>query len=276
MAKTSQTAFLLANSGVTETNAYKQELDRIQRRLLADPGDGDALGRAGTLLYEMGRFPEAIAHLKKLLSTHRCPLCKAGRTHYRVFMQLADCYAALNDFQLSEQYYQTAVDLAPARADAYLGLGTLAMRKEQFDRASKFFQIAGDFQPDCSEAFAGLAMIHHQGAEYAEAFEMYLKCLELDTDNLVALLGLFQTSCEMGNFSQIIYYLEIYLSIHQDDTSVLFCLASLYAKEGRLSDARQATMKVLAMEPHKPEAVKLLAELKDGQTETGHRSGAGT
>ncbi len=266
MTKASQTAFRPADPGTTETITHEKELACIQRCLIADPGDGDALGRAGTLLYEMGRFAEAIAHLKKFLSSRRCPLCKAGRTHYHVFTQLADCYAALDDFPQSERYYQTAVDLAPARADAYLGLGTLAMRREQFDRARKFFQIAGDFQPDCSEAFAGLAMIHQQQTEYTEAFEMYLKCLELDTDNLVALLGLFQTSCEMENFSQIIYYLEIYLAGHRDDTSVLFCLASLYAKEGRLSDARQAVMKVLTLEPNKPEAVELLTELEDADT----------
>ncbi len=266
MIEASQTAFRPTDQGATETNACEQELDRIQRRLLANPGDGDALGRAGTLLYEMGRFSEAIAHLKKFLSSRRCPLCKAGRTHYRVFAQLADCYAALDDFPQSERYYQSAIDLAPTRADAYLGLGTLAMKREQFEQARKFFLTAGDFQPDCSEAFAGLAMIHQQRAEYAKAFDMYLKCLELDTDNLVALLGLFQTSCEMGNFSQIIYYLEIYLDGHHDDTSVLFCLASLYAKEGRLSDARQAVMKVLALEPNKPEAVELLVELENADT----------
>ncbi|MCK4625641.1 MAG: hypothetical protein KAV00_10050, partial [Phycisphaerae bacterium] len=108
--------------------------------------------------------------------------------------------------------------------------------------------------------------IHQQRAEYAKAFDMYLKCLELDTDNLVALLGLFQTSCKMENFSQIIHYLEIYLAGHHDDTSVLFCLASLYAKEGRLSDARQAVMEVLALEPNKPEAVELLGELEEAGT----------
>jgi tetratricopeptide (TPR) repeat protein len=282
MAEASQTACRPFDSGAAETAAGEQELTCIQRRLLSEPGDRDALGRAGTLLYEMGRFEEAIAHLERSVSLCQCPLCRsdnrneeshqadkshpeADDTHYQIFTQLADCYAALNDYQNSENYYHTAVTLVSDRAEAYLGLGTLAMRRQQFDRARAFFQMAGDFHPDCSEAYGGLAMVHQHRKEYDKAFDMYLKCLELDTDNLVALLGLFQTSCEMENFSKIIHYLEIYLEGHPSDTSVLFCLASLYAKEGRFADATEAVAKVLVLEPNKPEAAELLAELKDAE-----------
>ncbi len=278
MAEASQTASRGLEPGATETALRERELTRIQMRLLAEPGNRDALVRAGTLLYEMGRFAEAIAHLERSVSLCQCPLCRSGKAHqadkshpkdddtqYQIFTQIADCYAALNDYQNSENYYHTAITLVPDGADAYLGLGTLAMRRRKFDLAREFFQTAGDFHPDCSEAYGGLAMVHQHRKEYDKALDMYLKCLELNTDNLVALLGLFQTSCEMGNFSQIIRYLEIYLDGHPSDTSVLFCLASLYAKEGRLHDATEAVAKVLALEPDKPEAAELLAELEDAE-----------
>jgi tetratricopeptide (TPR) repeat protein len=251
------------------TGGNAEELAFLREHLLAEPSDPDALVRAGALLYQTGRFEEAAAHLNKAMAcSHRPPRDGNGKTsedaidlHHRILLQLGDCHAALDDFQQSERYCLAALALAPDRAGPHVSLGTLAMQDGQVDRARDFFQKARQLQPDCSEAYAGLAMIHQQRREHSMAFEMYLRCLELDTNNLVALLGLFQTSCQMGSFSQIIHYLETYLAKHPEDTSVLFCLASLWAKEGRFSEARQAVLDVLTQEPDKPEAADLLAEL---------------
>ena len=135
------------------------------------------------------------------------------------------------------------------------------------EAARSFFCTARDLEPDCPEAYGGLAMVHQQREEHSAAFEMYLRCLELDADNLVALLGLFQASCAMGSFSRIIGYLETYLRRHPQDTSVLFCLASLYAREGRLSEARRSAIDVLRADPHKREAADLLAKVTEAMTE---------
>ena len=105
-------------------------------------------------------------------------------------------------------------------------------------------------------------MIHQERQEYPQAFEMYLRCLEIDGDNLIALLGLFQTSCQMGTFSKITHYLEEYLETHPDDQSVLFCLASLYARDGQAIQAKQTLLTVLACDPNKTEAVDLLREVE--------------
>ena len=137
------------------------------------------------------------------------------------------------------------------------------MQAGQLEQAQRFFETARDLQPECGEAYGGLAIIHQKRLDHSAAFEMYLKCLELDTDNFMALLGLFQTSCEMGTFSKIIHYLEVYLIRNPADTSVLFCLATLYAREGRLHEARRATLEILAHEPDKEGAAELLAELDD-------------
>jgi Fe2+ or Zn2+ uptake regulation protein len=45
--------------------------------------------------------------------------------------------------------------------------------------------------------------------------------------------------------------------------SVLFCLAALYAREGRLQHARQSLLGVLALAPDKPEAEDLLRQVEE-------------
>ena len=94
------------------------------------------------------------------------------------------------------------------------------------------------------------------------AFDYYLKSLELDGDNLTALLGMFQMSCKMGSFSKVIYYLEIYLKSHPNYTSVMFSLAALYMKQGQTSDCRKLLDRILAAEPDNKDALALRQELE--------------
>ena len=122
--------------------------------------------------------------------------------------------------------------------------------------------MACRLEPDCAKAYAGLGLVAQQKGDYQQAFEMYLKCLKRDTDNLTALLGLFQTSCQMGSFEKIIHYLEVYLDMHPADGSVMFSLAALYMKDGRLEEARKVLLGVLVLEPANKEAANLLEEVE--------------
>lgn len=191
-----------------------------------------------------------------------------SRDGYLKLKEMGDCYAALSDLDRARQCYQAAADLDPDRPEAYVGLGALAVQSEDFAAALAAFETARDLDPACAEAYAGLALVSQQEQDFPAAFDWYLRCLECDGDNLAALLGLFQASCRMGTFAKIINYLEIYLRKHDDDTSVLFCLATLYAREGQLDLARSAVMRVLAAEPAKPEAHELLCQIERNMTQS--------
>jgi tetratricopeptide (TPR) repeat protein len=102
-------------------------------------------------------------------------------------------------------------------------------------------------------------MLCQQRADYPRAFDFYLKSLDRDTDNLVALLGLFQTACQMGSFDKVIHYLKVYLDRHPGDVSVLFCLATLYSHDGLLDEATAAIQTILTLDPSNAEAAQLLA-----------------
>lgn len=183
------------------------------------------------------------------------------KERYAVLKELGDCHAAVGDAAAARQCYQDACNLAPEETGTYVGMGLLAAQDGRLEEARRSFDIARHLDPACAGAYEGLATIHRRTQNFPAAFEMYLKCLELDTNNLMALLGLFQTSCQMGTFSKITYYLEIFLETNPQDTSVLFCLATLYARDGRLRHASKALRRVLDLAPDKIEAAKLLAQV---------------
>jgi tetratricopeptide (TPR) repeat protein len=181
---------------------------------------------------------------------------------YEVLIELADCLVSTGKIDEAQKYYEKAAVISPDEAEPYIGLGVVALNRNQIDDAENAFKVAKRLNPACAKAYCGLAMTAQQKNNPEAAFDFYLKSLELDSDNLTALLGLFQMACKMGSFSKVIYYLEIYLKTHPDDTSVMFSLAALYMKQGQIDHCRKIIGRLLTAEPANKDALGLLAELE--------------
>ncbi len=262
----------------------REELNNVRCHLLEHPLDVGLLRQAGTLLCEIGDYDDAVTHLQKalccaepLIRREKDPNTTAHSSQPDpvpgILRRLGDCHAARQDSAQAARYYFAALTLLPTQVGAYLGLGLLVLQKGRIDESEQFFQAAKDLQPDCGQAYAGLATIRQQRGEYSAAFDMYLRSLQLDTDNLVALLGLFQVSRQMQSFSQIIHYLEIYREKHPTDTSVLLCLATLYAREGRHDESRGVLVEILERDPDKPQVAKLLEEVENAIAKSRYTGG---
>lgn len=182
--------------------------------------------------------------------------------HFEVLQELGDCYNTMGNYSLAQEYYEKAATLAPDEPGPYVGLGVIALQKNSLDDAETAFRVACRLDHHCVKAYAGLGITAQQKTDYKRAFDMYLKCLELDSDNLIALLGLFQASCEMGSFAEITHYLEVYLDMHPGDTSVMFPLASLYMKDGRFEKSKQVLLDLLALDENHKDAIDLLEEVE--------------
>jgi tetratricopeptide (TPR) repeat protein len=185
-----------------------------------------------------------------------------ARQHYEVMKELGDCYTSSGDYEKARYCYEKASTLGPDEPGPYIGLGVIAFQNGLLDDAEIAFRVACRLDGKCAEGFSGLAMVEQKKNNWEKAFELYLKCLELDTDNLTALLGLFQTSCQMGSFERVIHYLEVYLEIHPADTSVMFALAALYVKDGQFERSKRILLDMLALDPANEDAANLLEEVE--------------
>ncbi len=195
--------------------------------------------------------------------------------HYEVLQELGDCYTSVGNYTQAQQHYEKAAVLSPDEADPYVGLGVVALQKNLLDDAEIAFRVACRLDANCAKAYTGFAMIAQQKADYKRAFEMYLKSLELDTDNLIALLGLFQTSCQMGSFAKVTHFLEVYLNMHPGDTSVMFPLAALYMKDGRFEEAKNILLDLLDLNKDHKDAANLLEEVEHSLAQAKQETQAG-
>jgi tetratricopeptide (TPR) repeat protein len=183
--------------------------------------------------------------------------------HYDVLQELGDCLAAVGQTEQAQDCYQRAAVLAPDEAGPYLGSGVIALQEDRIEDAEIAFRVALRLDGINSRAMAGLAMAAQRRNEHQSAFDWYLKSLELDSDNLTALLGLFQVSCQMGSFSRVIDYLQTYLQLHPGDTAVMFCLATLYQREKQYDLAKRLLQDILILEPEHKDARNLLEETQN-------------
>jgi tetratricopeptide (TPR) repeat protein len=183
-------------------------------------------------------------------------------TTYAEIQKAGDYYASIGDYESAQKCYEKATTLNPDQAQPYVGLGIIDYQKNQLENAEIAFRVACRLDGECGRAYCGLAMIAQKKGDYEKAFEMYLKCLEVNTDNLTALLGLFQTSCQMRSFAKVIHYLELYLNMHPDDCSVMFALAALYVKEENFAESKKILVKILQLDCKNEDAVNLLEEVE--------------
>lgn len=180
----------------------------------------------------------------------------------RQWQQRGDNFLSLGDNEQAQNCFEKAAVLDPDAPAPYVGLAAVALKNDRLDDAQLALRVACRLDPKCAKAYEGLGRVAQQSENYETAFEMYLKCLELDSNNLIALLGLFQASSQMGSFAKIIHYLEIYLDRHPDDTAVMFSLATLYMKEDRYEKSKTMLLEILEICPDSKDAENLLEEVQ--------------
>jgi tetratricopeptide (TPR) repeat protein len=182
---------------------------------------------------------------------------------YDVLVELGDCHATVGNSSPAKECYEQAAELEPDRAEPYVGLGVIALQKDDIPNAEIAFKVAIRLDGKCAKAWCGLGMVSQAKQQFPSAQEYYLRSLEYDCDNLTALLGLFQSSCQMGSFAKVIHYLEVYLEMHPGDTAVMFCLATLYVKDCRFHEASRLLKDVLVFTSDNSDAVNLLEEVEN-------------
>lgn len=188
--------------------------------------------------------------------------------HYEVLQELGDCYTFTGELGKAKSCYEKAASLVPDEPGPHVGLGVVALQEEFLAEGQAAFEAASRLDRNCSKAYAGLAIVEQQRGNHRQAFEMYLKCLDIDPENLTALFGLLQTCCHTDSYGKIIHHLEEYLNRHPGDTSLMFTLAALYMKDSRLKESKVLLLDILSLDGNNADAAGLLNEVESNFVQT--------
>jgi Flp pilus assembly protein TadD/peroxiredoxin len=154
--------------------------------------------------------------------------------------------------------FQEVIALRPDDADAYYNLGTLSLRRKDYDQARKALEQTVKLRPDYPEAWNNLGMLAAQSAQSDDAIRYFQRSLELRPNYTIALVNLGNLYRAHHLFDRAEDCLNRALQLEPRDAEVNYSVGMLYAQRGQARRALQYLQTALELRPNYPEALNNL------------------
>lgn len=98
----------------------------------------------------------------------------------RLQNSLGFCYYRVEDYDMAEKHYATALALDPNYSTAYNNLGVIYLKKGQYDRSKHYFEKALQSNSSNVKSMYNLGVTHFRKGNYFKALRCYLKVKRMD------------------------------------------------------------------------------------------------
>lgn len=215
------------------------------RLVQARPSDIEALTGLVGIDLAIGRKQEAVARVEEALKTgagNGALQLLAGRT-----------YAASGNMERAEQALRAAIELEPARLQAYNLLGLLYVSQKRLTEASENFQQIVSRNPSSVSAGTMLGMLHDTRGQVADAEKEYRRVLALDPQAAVAANNLAWIYVASNrNVSEASELAKTALRRLPDEPNVNDTLGWIYYRQGQFDMAIKHLEASIAKAPNLP------------------------
>ena len=174
----------------------------------------------------------------------------------------ANCWMHLQKPEHAEFLYCKAIAFDNENFSARMGLGSLELQRGHWDEAIKRFHLALEIEPANARGLAGLGMAFRGKGMKRAAMDCFVQALESNVENQPAMKNLLQLSYEENSFKDAEKVLQEYLKIHPASISMLFGLAGVQYKMGRLAEALDQLDTILALDSGYQDALDFKARME--------------
>ena len=154
---------------------------------------------------------------------------------------------------------------------ALTGRGAIAAWLQRWHEAAAFFKRAVMIKPDHDAALAGLGICASNTSSAQTAWDWYIKALEVNCENMQALLGVVQLGFSLNKLPEMEAAILKFLDYNPVNLSLMYSLAGCYYRQGKTVEAEGECRKILLFEPENVFALELLEKIK---TDAGLASSA--
>lgn len=179
-----------------------------------------------------------------------------------LFRLIGDCFTKLGDLDNGVMNYSKALELDPYCAKCFIGLGTIALQRNNYNIAVPQFQKAVSLAPNDDMASLGLGLAFEGLNELKQALSWTVRACHLKADNTVAIFNLVKLSFEMEQFSDAERILIRYLGLHPNDVNMIYTLGTIEFKTGKNDIALQLMENILTLDPMNSRAHSLMQQIQ--------------
>ncbi len=178
-----------------------------------------------------------------------------------LFRIIGDCFTKLGDLENGVSNYTRSAEMDPYSAKSYIGLGTVALQRNDYNIAVPHFQKAVTLAPNDDMASLGLGLAFEGLNELNEALRWTVRACHLNGESTVAIYNLVKLSYEVQNFAEVQKTLVQYIARHPNDVNMVYTLGGVYFTTGALRQAQELMENILALDPMNSRAHSLINEI---------------
>ncbi len=161
----------------------------------------------------------------------------------------------------AEASFKQVIAAKPDTPEAHYNLGTLYLRRNDFQNARQYLEQTVKLRPEYPEAWNNLGMVAAHENQADEAIRNFQQSLQQRPTYTIALLNLGNLYRRQGDFAKAEKLLNRAHEIEPDDPEVNYSLGMLYARQGQSQSALQYLEKSVSLRPDYPDALNNLGVL---------------
>lgn len=217
------------------------EAEIIYRQIIAeDPENASALNLFGLLLFQHGRYEEALTNIEKAVEIKPIPY---------FYINLGNIYLAKNETDKAIENYNNANELEPNNYEPFFGLGMCYKNKTEYDKAIEYYEKAISLNPACYSAFINLGNIYKLKNDLYKAIEQYKKAILFNQNDYEIYNSLGLLFFDVYELDEAAYCFEKAINIKPNYEDAYINLGNVYKVKDEPQKALNYFNMVLEMNP---------------------------
>ncbi|NJL16511.1 MAG: tetratricopeptide repeat protein [Nitrospira sp.] len=225
-----------------ETKDFPKAMETYRYNLHLDPRFADSHIHLGVLLYRLKQFPEAVTHLDEAVRL----MPKQPEPH--IVLGLAHLQS--EQFEKASQAFQEGIRHHPKNADLHFNLGTVYDKMNRFDDVERAMETALSLDPHHADALNYLGYSYaERGIKIDQALSLTKQAVAIKPENGYYVDSLGWAFYKSGLLSEALTEIKRAVSLVGDDPVIYEHLGEIYMKQHRTTDARDAWLHSLELDP---------------------------
>jgi len=225
-----------------ETKDFSKAAEAYQLNIHLDPSYSDSHMHLGVLQYRLKAYSAAIAHL--------ADATRSNPKQPEPFIVLGLAYLQTEQFEQSSNTFEEGIRHHPKNADLHFNLGTAYDKLNRFDDVVKSMEMALALDPHHADALNYLGYSYaERGIKMEQALSMTRQAVALKPDNGYYVDSLGWAFYKVGQFNEALTEIKRAVALVGDDPVIYEHLGEIYVKQLKLSEAKEAWLHSLELDP---------------------------